>query len=386
MQVFNTFFKILRKRATTMVLYVIIFLFLSILMSSFAHKTLDDSFQQKELDIAVIDRNQTESSKALTTYLDSLHNIIPIEDDTEAFTDELFARTVKYILIIPDDYEKNLQAGHYDDLLEHYTIPDSTNALFIDMQIEQYLNTMSAYLTADMDIKDVFKECNDTMAKETEVTIYHDENAIVTDKDNLYYSFLYLPYIFVCIMLVAVGPILGIMNSKELKNRMNVSCMKNSVKNFQLGLATLVAGTGISIIFFAMSYFTSKESLFTKTGLLYMGNAYSLMFVAIAITYLLSQLTNNESILNMVANIFGLGSCFLCGIFVPIEYLSPKVTTFSKFLPPYWYAKCSNLIASYNGEANQLQEIFQHYGILICFAVAIFAVALIISKTKRERS
>ena len=91
---------------------------------------------------------------------------------------------------------------------------------------------------------------------------------------------------------------------------MTISCLKNSVKNLQLGLATLVCGTGISIVFFVLSYFTSKGTLLSKAGLLHMGNAYVLMIVAIAITYLFSQLTANENVLNMVANIFGLGSCF----------------------------------------------------------------------------
>ena len=110
-----------------MIIYVIIFLFLSLLMSSFGNKTLEDSFQQKELDIAVIDRDRTQSSQALAAYLADLHHVIPLEDDPEVFTDELFARNVTYILIIPKDYEKNLLDGAYENLLEHYTVPGSNN-------------------------------------------------------------------------------------------------------------------------------------------------------------------------------------------------------------------------------------------------------------------
>lgn len=203
-------------------------------------------------------------------------------------------------------------------------------------------------------------------------------------KGDLYYSFLYLPYIFICVALVAIGPILSILNSKEIKNRMTISCLKNSAKNLQLGLATLVCGIGICIIFFSLSYFTSKGTLLSKTGLLYMGNAYVLMIVAVAITYLFSQLTANDNILNMVANIFGLGSCFLCGVFVPIEYLSQKITVFLKFLPPYWYVMCMDNISGYTGGPGQLQTIFENYGIQLLFAIAIFAIALIISKTRNE--
>ena len=386
MQVFNAFYKILAKRASAMIIYVIIFLFLSLLMSSFGNKTLEDSFQQKELDIAVIDRDRTQSSQALAAYLADLHHVIPLEDDPEVFTDELFARNVTYILIIPKNYEKNLLDGAYENLLEHYTVPGSNNAVFVDMQIEQYLNTTAAYLAADIELSDVISECNDTMANETTVTLYHAKDIAVEEKGALFYAFLYLPYIFICITLVAVGPILSIMNSKEIKNRMTISCLKNSVKNLQLGLATLVCGTGMSIVFFVLSYFTSKGTLLSKAGLLYMGNAYVLMVVAIAITYLFSQLTANENVLNMVANIFGLGSCFLCGVFVPMEYISPKVTAFSKFLPPYWYVMCMEKISGYTGAPGQLQEIFGNYGILLLFAIAIFAVALIISKTKNEQS
>ena len=42
-------------------------------------------------------------------------------------------------------------------------------------------------------------------------------------------------------------------------------------------------------------------------------------------------------------------------------------------------------IAGYNETSGQLQEIFVDYGILLLFAIAICAVALIISKTKNEQ-
>lgn len=385
MQVFKAFYKILVKRASSMIVYVIIFLALSTVMISFGNKTIEDSFRQKELEIAVVDHDKTPASQALTAYLDSLHEIVPIADDHESFTDELFARNVTYILTIPKSYENQLIAGTYDNLLEHYTVPGSNNAVFVDMQIEQYLNTLTAYLASGMEPSDALKKCADTMKNETDVTIYHDENTTVETKGKIYYSFLYLPYVFICIMLIAVGPILSIMNSKEIKNRMSISCLKSSEKNLQLGLATLLCGTGICIAFFIASYFMSDGALISTRGLLYMGNAYVLMMVAIAITYLLSQLTSNDTVLNMVANIFGLGSCFLCGVFVPLEYLSPKVRMFSKFLPPYWYVNCCHDIASYSGTSGQLQKIFANYGVLLLFAVAIFGVAICISKTRNEQ-
>ena len=82
-----------------MLIYFGVFLILALLLSSSGSSAVDSSFKQDSLDIAVIDRDHSDASAALTDYLDEIHNLVPLEDDEETITDELYYRTVYYVLI-----------------------------------------------------------------------------------------------------------------------------------------------------------------------------------------------------------------------------------------------------------------------------------------------
>ena len=62
------------------------------------------------------------------------------------------------------------------------------------------------------------------------------------------------------------------------------------------------------------------------------------------------------------------GSAFLCGAFVPVEYLPDAVLKIAHVLPSYWYINSNNLmktIESVNVES--LHPVFVNMGIMIYF-------------------
>ena len=72
---------------------------------------------------------------------------------------------------------------------------------------------------------------------------------------------------------------------------------------------------------------------------------------------------------------------FLCGIFVPLEYLGEGLVKVAHFLPAYWYITSAVEIDSYTA-GKELGELWQGLGIQLLFGVAFVCAGLAYSKAK----
>ena len=108
MQLFNTYFKFIYRKKSLILTYVLIFSGLSIAMMVVQNKSGGaESYVQKKVDIAIVDRDQSAVSKALTKYLEGQNTRKKIKDDEDSFKNELYWRNVNYILVIPDGFEQD---------------------------------------------------------------------------------------------------------------------------------------------------------------------------------------------------------------------------------------------------------------------------------------
>ena len=88
--------------------------------------------------------------------------------------------------------------------------------------------------------------------------------------------------------------------------------------------------------------------------------------------------------MSAASNVVSLGCCFISGVFVPQQYLGKTVLSIASFNPTYWYVKANNEISALvNFSKENLMPIFMSMAIILCFAIAIFAITLVIIKQKR---
>ena len=85
-------------------------------------------------------------------------------------------------------------------------------------------------------------------------------------------------------------------------------------------------------------------------------------------------------IVDFLNQILGLGICFLCGVFVPMQYLSPSVVSAAKFLPVYYYVRANSLIFD---EAFSTHKFVVCIGVQLLFAAAFLACAIAVKRRKR---
>ena len=92
-----------------------------------------------------------------------------------------------------------------------------------------------------------------------------------------------------------------------------------------------------------------------------------------------TSLIKNDSAIQGITNILALGSSFLCGAFVPQEYLGATALKIGKVLPSYYYIKNNNLLE----ENPSFETIKANLLVLLAYALG-FIIIFIISKPKTD--
>lgn len=110
-----------------------------------------------------------------------------------------------------------------------------------------------------------------------------------------------------------------------------------------------------------------------------------MLLVGMSMAYLVGMFTKDTNTLSGAVNVISLGMCFLCGVFVPLEYMNKGVKTAAQFLPVYWYEKVNDTLVEYGTVAGAVQsEILKAFGIQLMFAAVFLCITFSISKWKRS--
>lgn len=378
MTVFKGYMKIIGQNKMLILLYVAIFFGCTILFQSTAGKT-ETSYQAEKLDIGIIDEDGGSLAESLTEYLGNLHHLIPIENDVSEIQEKLYYREVDYVVRIPKNFYKKCIEG--DEKLSVTKIPDTYSGSYVDQQINSFLNNARTYQASG------FTEAESASALEkaqsVKVMFSNDEKS-AEDAPYVYY-FRYMPYLFLALFGFVMGNILIVFQNPNLKKRMAASPVSGRRQSLEGILCLSLAGLTlwifvivIGILFYGRDFYTSENFVY------YLLNSASMLFVDIALAYLMGTIAPNRDALTGIANIISLGMCFLGGVFVPLEFMGSHVKAVSHFLPVYWYEKANDLLANFAHMTVSVREqFFKAVIIQLVFVGAFICLTLVIEKYKR---
>ena len=95
---------------------------------------------------------------------------------------------------------------------------------------------------------------------------------------------------------------------------------------------------------------------------------------ALTIAFLIATIVNNKNAINGIVNVIALGSSFLCGAFVPVEWL-----------PKYWYIQTNELLKTIEVfNIQTLMPVFINMGVIVLFSLLFITLTNIFSKKKRR--
>ncbi len=385
MQVFKAFMKTAYKSFPSIMLYFIIFTALALLMAFAYNDTSSSSFKSVELQVGIIDEDHSDASDALIRYMDSMHELTALENQRDVLLDRLFYRDVEYILVIPENFEKNLLSGKETHLFDTIQIPGIYSSAFVDQQINAYLKTVKLYLAGGYSLEDALAHSTENFidtANDVEIIDFNEDTKKSSSLVGIFSFYQFIPYVLASMILCGLTPILTTFWQKDLSKRISCSSTSLISRNVQLALGSIVYALFNWGLFILTSRIFYGAEVFSEKGLLCILNSFMLLPLSVALSLVIGSFSPSWNVTNMINNVISLGMSFVCGIFIPQSQLGENVLAVSKFLPFYWYVKNNDLISGASEEVFTYDAFWQNIGVQALFIIAVFAIALVASKMK----
>lgn len=387
MTVFKTLLKILNKNKGIVILYSV----LLIVFGSLNMKTSDNStnFVASKPDILIVNEDKGEKlTQNLISYISDNANITDIDDNEAARDDALFYRNVNYIIYIPKDFSKDLLNGDNPEVDIKST--GDYQAYYAQLMLERYIKTAKNYInianeaSGDVDVKDIISSIDKTLDKQTEIKV---TSQVDTDKlSGMTFYFNFMNYGLLAGAIFAICMILTSFNEEKIRRRTIISSMNIHRHNNLLLTGNVLFAIVLWAVYTVAGFVMCgiKKDIMNY-ALLYVLNSFIFTLCAVTIAFMLANIIHNKNALNGIINVIALGTSFLCGAFVPMQWLPDSVIKIAHILPSYWYIKTNELIADIEKwNIDSLKPLFINMGILIAFSVLFIIIANILSVRKCE--
>lgn len=397
MPTYKTFLKIAKKNIPSLMIYFVIFMVISIMMTSQGAEEEKQTYKDEEINFTVINRDNSRLGEAIKEYLSEKNDYIEVEDDEEAIRLSLYYRDTYYVLIIPEGYEDAI-AGGEDMECMNYKVTDTAMSYYMDMSVESYIKTLKSYIAAGYDMDNAIEKTAGTLNNSAEVSLlanmeqsqikgnpisgeYSDENP------DFYYFYQYIPYIFLAIIITGLGPIMIVFGQKDVRKRINVSAQSFKKHNIQLVLGVITFGAVVLAAFNIMAVALYGGGISLAAMIYYLILTLTFILVALSIALFGGYVFSKTATMGAFGNVVSLGFSFLGGIFVPMEFFGDTLLNIARFTPTYWYVKANNAIIGVEKFSDiDMGEFGKNLAIQLMFAAAFLLVGLAVSRHKREEA
>lgn len=380
MIVFKTFLKVLNKCKMTIILYTVMLIVFGVLNM----QTSDSStnFVASKPDVLIINNDKDEGiTKDLIKYITDNSNIIELDDSDEAREDALFYRDVNYIIYIPKNFRDDFFSGKNPEI-EVKSTGDYQSA-FAQMLLERYIKIAKVYVQSIDDEDELIAKINETISKETEVEMTSKLDTNSLTKASFYYNFASYSLLAGCVYVICL--ILSSFRDEKIRKRTVISSMNYKTHNRQLLLSNMLFAIVLWVFYVLVSFVLVGDLMFTAHGVVYMVNALVFTICALSIAFLIGNLITNKEAINGIVNVVALGSSFLCGAFVPAEWLPDAVLKIAHVLPTYYYINSNDRLKMLEVVSfESLKPIILNMGIIVIFILGFVALSNIVARKKRK--
>lgn len=380
MTVFKTFFRIVNKLKPTIILYTA----LLIIFGAVNMKTSDNNinFVNSKPDILIINQDVNKGlTKNLIDYMKKNSNIVKVENNEEKINDSLFYREVSYVIYIPKDYRKNVLLGKNPKLDIKKT--DEYDAHLSEMMLKRYIKLQNIYNEEAGSEDELITLINDNINDDVNVKI---TSKVDTSKTyNIAYYFNFASYSILAIIIYIICLVLCSFKEENISKRINISSINYKSHNNKILLASIVFSSIVWLLFVIIGVTIVGDIMFSIRGLISIINSFIFTFCALTLSILISSITNNKNAISGIVNVIALGSAFLCGAFVPAEYLPSSVLNFAHILPAYYYINSNDLLKNIDViNISSMHPIIINMVIIIIFSILFIILNNIVTRKKRK--
>lgn len=378
MTVFKTFWNIVKKYKGTVLLYTIILLVFGVMNMKTSESNMN--FVGTKPDVLIVNKDSRGAlSNNLEKYMKKNCNLVEIKK--EEVEDALFYRKINYVLYIPENYSREVMNKN-SPKIEIKSTKDY-NASLAELILKRYLKVQDIYKMQTEDEQELTMLINNNLKTNTNVQITSKiDNTALTNASH-YFSF--ASYSIMAVVIFIICLVLSSFKEKSVNKRTLVSSMNYKKYNRYLLFASSLYAFIVWVLYIVLGIIILGDIMFTIRGLIYALNAFCFTFTSLTLALLISNIVNDKNAVNGIVNVIALGSSFLCGAFVPQEFLPDGVLKIAHILPTYFYISSNELLKKIEIiNLKELQPIFKNCFIIIIFACIFIIMNNIISKHKRK--
>ena len=381
MIVSKAFWKIVLKNIGAIITPTIILLMFGTISASSTMTTAQ--YEARKPAIVIFNHDENVGlTKHFVEYLEKNAEVETDYEDNDRLKDALFYEEVSVVVEIPENFHQDMALGHKPEIKMRSSA--GYVAELSKVVVRRYLSVAEGYAATNLSEQALVEKVDAAITNdvETEMKLAVDTSKFA--KASRYYSF--ANYTILSCFITIICLIMSSFNREQIRKRNLVGAIDIKKMNRILLKNCCVYAVGAWAFYVIVSFFTlGTDVMFTTQGLLYAAN--SLVFAAMATTiaYLVSIFALSAGAVNGLQNILALGSSFLCGAFVPAEYLPDAALTFAHVLPSYYYIDANDRIMKIQQfDAETLLPIFLEMIAVAGFAVAFVVLANIISKKRQK--
>lgn len=379
MIVFSTFWRIVKKYKGTILLYtVMLIMFGGINLTS---NSTNDMFTPTKPNIFIVNKDSNMGlTKNLINYLKKNTNVVSLEDDEEKINDALFYRDISYVIYIPKNYSKDV-LDKKDVTIDIKSSKDYTSSL-TEMMLDKYLNVQSNLVNITNNQDELVNMINNTLDVNSEVVVSSKLDNSYLNRVSRYFNF--GSYSLLAVIIFIVTLVINSFKENTINKRIIVSSFNYKKHNSMLMLSSFVYSLIVWVLFSLLSIILLGKDMISLRGVLYFVNTFMFVMPTLSFGILISTLVNNKDSIGGIVNVVSLGSAFLCGAFIPTEYLPKIVLSIAHIFPAYYFIDSNNLLSSMEIiNFSNLTPVFINYFVLIIFMLIFIVVNNYVLKKKR---
>ena len=366
MLVYKTFFKVMKQYKLSLIMYSAIVAFmLIVLVNAESSGSSELVVADAKYNLLVVDNDQSDISKEFVSYLGKKHTLKKGDFSDDQIKDMLYYEAISEYIVIPKGFGEDFKNAENPAALLEATYDEALpRGIFINMQINQYLNAVRGYMAQGVELKDASAKTAEALDTSKFVEMQKTE---VIESEKIHTSFMFLPFGILTIIFSGVLPVIISFNETEKKNRTLVSSHKMTSRNVSLIMGVATIALVVTSILVAMASMPNNGSYIgTKPWALSVINA---VIYTLTVTMILSMISTTS----FFTVIIGLSFAFLGGTFVPLDILGDKVAAIGRFTPNYWY---SSALSKIWNEGAGLSDVLGNFGLELLFGVACLSIGL----------
>ena len=379
MIVFKTILKILNKLKGLIILYTIMLISVTLVNQTSGNV---DSFEEVKPSVIIV--NNDKSKNGVTNhFIKYLENHMEVKDidigNEEKIDDALFYRDVSLVVYIPD--------GFGDDLLDNkdvsveYKISGDKGSSYGKMLVQNYFDSFNIYNNY-YDGDELFDRLDNALNIDVngEVKSKVDTNSL----SRMARFFNFLNYAILAGCVYSISMILASLKSENVRKRTIVSSYDYKKYNRIVLEACSIVIIGMWLLYMILALIIFKDLFISMNGLWYVINSFVFSLCSLCIGFLIGNITQNKGAISGIVNVVSLGSSFLCGCFVPFEFMPDYVIKIAHIFPTYYFVINNEALKDMdNFSLSSVIPLILNMGIVLIFGVCFVIITNYISKKKQ---